>query len=273
MCIRNFISFSVSVHIGISLVSLKLEDLTIGYDKPVVSDIDLELRSPALVQVMGPNGAGKTTLLKTIIGVLKPLKGKIFVNNDDITGDPEKAGRYISYVPQIATYILGNVFPITVREFIEFEAKVYARRTRSRVDVDKVVDEILEIVEIPKELWSKGIDKLSGGQRQRLLIARALIADVPIIAMDEPLSAVDVEGKALLSNTLSKLKERNRIVIITCHDPELLMNYTDYIMLIGNNTYVFGKPDEVLQPHILAKFYRSSFIEFEKHIHICDFHL
>jgi zinc/manganese transport system ATP-binding protein len=255
------------------LVTLKLESITIGYDKSIASDIDLVLRSPALVQVMGPNGAGKTTLLKTIIGVLKPLKGRIFVDSEEITGNPEKAGRYIGYVPQIATYILGNVFPISVKEFIEFEAKFYAKQAKGRVDIDKVVEEVLKIVNIPEELWSKGVNKLSGGQRQRLLIARSLVVDTPILAMDEPLSAIDVEGRVLLANIVGKLKEKNKVVIITCHDPELLLNYTDYVMILGNNTYIFGKPSEVLQPNIIAKFYRSSFIEFEKHLHICDFHL
>lgn len=256
------------------MVTLKLKNLSIGYDKPIVSEIDVEITSPSLVQVMGPNGAGKTTLLKTIIGVLKPLKGRVFVDSVDITGYPEKAGRYVNYVPQIATYILGNVFPISVWEFIEMEVEAYAKEVgMRRSEISKAVMEILKAVEIPEELWFKGVNKLSGGQRQRLLIARALVRDRPVVAMDEPLSAVDVEGRNAIANLINGLKEKGKIVIVTCHDPVIMMNYTDYIMLLGNGSYVFGKPDEVLQPSILAKFYRTGFIEFGKHIHICDFHM
>lgn len=256
------------------MVELRLKNITIGYDNPIISNISITLKSPALVQVMGPNGAGKTTLLKTIIGVIKPLRGRIFVDEDDITGNPEKAGVYISYVPQIATYVLGNVFPISVWEFIEFEAEAYMRRFGLRRDnLSKFVEEVLNNVGIPKELWRKGVNKLSGGQRQRLLVARALLKNTPILALDEPLSAIDVEGRTIIVNIFSKLKEGNRIIIITCHDPELLMNFTDYVILLGKGMYVFGEPGEVLKPSILSKFYHISYVELEKHIHIYDYHM
>ncbi|MEM1645158.1 MAG: metal ABC transporter ATP-binding protein [Ignisphaera sp.] len=256
------------------MVELKLENIIIGYNKPIISDISITLKSPALVQVMGPNGAGKTTLLKTIIGVIKPLGGKVFVDKDDITGNPEKAGVYIGYVPQIATYVLGNVFPISVWEFVEFEAEAHMKRFGLRRDnLSKFVEEVLNTVGIPKELWHKGINKLSGGQRQRLLVARALIKNTPILALDEPLSAIDVEGRTVMANIFSKLKEDNRIIIITCHDPELLINFTDYVILLGKGMYVFGEPEEVLKPSVLSKLYYTSYVELEKHIHICDYHI
>jgi len=257
------------------LVELRLEDLSIGYDKPIITNIDFKLRSPVLVQVMGPNGAGKTTLLKTIIGVLKPLKGKIFIDEEDVTGNPEKAGTYISYVPQVSTYVLGNVFPMSVWEFVEFEAKAYMKRLGLHKNgLSKFIEEILNTVGIPKDLWHKGINKLSGGQRQRLLVARALLKkNTPILALDEPLSAIDIEGRAVIANIVGKLKENNKIIIITCHDPELLMDFTDYIVLLGRGIHVFGKPKEVLKPSVLSELYHASYVELEKHIHICDYHI
>lgn len=253
---------------------LKTDSLCIGYDRPIVRDINIEIRSPAVVQVMGPNGAGKTTFLRTLIGVLRPLSGRITINDEDITGKPEKAGKFVSYVPQIATYILGNVFPITAWEFVAFEAEAHAMRIGvKRSAVPKIVEEALSMVGIPRELWHRGIDKLSGGQRQRLLIARALIKDAPVMAMDEPLSAIDIEGRTVMAHMVGKLREMGKIVIVTCHDPVLLLPHTDYIMILGGGSYVFGKPDEVLTPGILDKMYKSCFAELEKHIHIYDYHI
>jgi len=251
-----------------------MEELTVGYEKPVISRINAVFRSPAFVQVMGPNGAGKTTLLRTIIGTLKPLKGRVYIDGDDVTGSPEKAGKYISYVPQIATYVLGNVFPVTVWEFVEFEAEAYAKRIGlRRDDVVKLVEKALEEVAIPRDLWGRGVDKLSGGQRQRLLIARALMKRTPVVVMDEPLSAIDAEGREIIAGIAARLKEEGRIVIVSCHDPELLLEKTDYIILLGYGEYMIGRPEDILKTQALAKLYRGGLIEYGKHVHICDCHM
>lgn len=256
------------------MVVLKIDNLDIGYNMPIVRNIDINIKSPAIIQIIGPNGAGKTTLLKTLIGILKPLKGRILVDSIDITSNPEKAGRVISYVPQITVYVLGNVFPITVWEFIEFEAKSYAKELGLRnKDIVKLIENILNLVGIPRDLWNKGINKLSGGQRQRLLIARALIKNTPIVIMDEPLSAVDIDGRATISGIISKLKNEDKIIIVSCHDPSMFMKYTDFVMLMANGSYIFGKPNEVLNPYILGKIYRECYIEFKDHIHLYDYHI
>ncbi|MEM2018917.1 MAG: ATP-binding cassette domain-containing protein, partial [Zestosphaera sp.] len=78
-------------------------DLTIGYAKPIVDGINAVFREKTLTQIIGANGSGKTTLIKTLVGILKPLKGSIFLYEEDVTGSPERIGRYVGYVPQIFT--------------------------------------------------------------------------------------------------------------------------------------------------------------------------
>lgn len=256
------------------MIVVEMKNLAIGYEKPLVENINVEISSPSFVQIMGPNGVGKTTLLRTLIGVLKPIKGRIYINREDVTGNPSRAGLYTSYVPQIATYVLGEVFPITVWEFVEFEAVAYAKSSNVSIkNVKKKIEEVLKLVDIPKELWYKGVHRLSGGQRQRVLIARALIRNTPILVMDEPLSAVDIDGKISITTLIKNLKNEGKIIITTCHDPSILIENTDYLMILAKGGYVYGKPEEVLKPSVLENIYRGCFVEYEKHVHLYDYHI
>ena len=91
------------------MVILNVKDITAGYGEvDILHSVDLQVKAGEIVSIIGPNGAGKTTLLKTVFGLLKPTTGKVFLNDNDITGlSPEKIVRKgISYVPQV-----DNVFP------------------------------------------------------------------------------------------------------------------------------------------------------------------
>lgn len=253
---------------------LKTVNLDIGFDKPLVRDINIYIEKPSLVQVMGPNGAGKTTFLKTLAGLIKPLNGRIYINGVDVTGSSERAGRFISFSPQIVASKQGETFPISVWEFVEFGADLCHKKRGagiSKIELRKVVKDALDSVGISQELWGKSIWRLSGGQRQRVFIARTIACDTPIILLDEPLSSIDPEGKAEIANLIGSIS-KSKIVIATCHDPEMLLRYTDLILLIGKGRYVVGKPENVLTGDVLREFYGESIVEFANHIHVCDYH-
>ncbi len=252
---------------------LETKRLTIGYGEPLVRDIDLALNRGELVQVIGPNGSGKTTLLKTLAGLLAPISGYIYIDGRDVTYNAKGLGKYIGYLPQYSLYTV-SIFPITVYEFIRNAYEIYLKTLDiqlSRNEISKRVIDMLNMVNIDRSLWNKSIWRLSGGQRQRVLLARALIHDPPILLLDEPLTSIDPEGRKSFANMLIDLK-RGKLIILTCHDPEILINQSDRVMIIGRGSYVIGRPDEVMRNDVLRMFYGDSIFEVGRHIHIYDSH-
>ncbi len=252
---------------------LETKKLTIGYRKPLIRDIELSLDRGELLLVIGPNGAGKTTLLKTLAGILTPLAGHIYIDGIEVTHNTKRIGRYIGYLPQLSLHSI-SIFPITVYEFVRNAYEIYLKSINislSRNEIDKRVAEVLSIVGIDRDLWSKSIWRLSGGQRQRVLLARALVHNPSILLLDEPFTSIDPEGRKVFANMIVDLK-RDKLVILTCHDPIILINQSNYIMIIGRGSYVIGRPSEVMRDDILRKFYGDSIFGLEKHIHIYDSH-
>ena len=106
---------------------------------------------------------------------------------------------------------------------------------------------------------------------QRVLIARALVHDPQILLMDEPLSAVDPRGRAELARLIGGLGEE-KLVIVTSHDPALLLEYTRSIILLNRRVVAVGPPSELLRIELLRKVYGGAAIILEPHVHICDSH-
>ncbi len=255
-------------------ITLAIEKLTVGYNGyPVIKDIDFSIKGPALLQILGPNGAGKTTLLKAVLGLLKPLYGRVIVNGSDVTGKPWRAGKYFGYVPQLFT-TSTTMYPVTAWELVENTYMLYRKRWPRlfpEKNVRRRVAEVLRAVGLPRDAWYRSFWRLSGGQRQRVLIACALVHDPPILLMDEPLSAVDPAGKVEIARLIGCLKE-TKLVIVTSHDPMLLLDYTDHIMLINREKYRIGRPEEILVPSVMEEFYGEAVVPVKDHLHICDYH-
>ena len=253
---------------------LRVEDLTVeirGYR--VLEGVTLELRGPGLVQVLGPNGAGKTTLLRAILGLVKPLHGHVVINGVEVTGDPAAAGRVTGYVPQLDA--AEKHFPLTAWELVLYECLARCQkwpRLGASPEAAKKAEAALEAVGLPREAWGRRLDRLSGGQRQRALIARALVHNPPVLLMDEPLSAIDPAGRAEIAELIAGLA-REKLVVVTSHDPMLLLEHTNEIILMhGGRVIARGEPPRVLSHEVLEKVYGAAALHVEKHIHIADSH-
>ncbi len=247
-------------------VTIEVEKLEVRYGKAITIQVeDLRLKGPALIQILGPNGAGKTTLLKTMLGLIKPNKGKVFMCGEEVTANPRKAGRYAGYVPQ--TIVQGSHYPITPLELVSYELRL--RGVRKPVDEIK---KVLNAIGLSEDTWNKPLRELSGGQRQRAFIAKALAHDPYILLMDEPFSAVDPRGRAALARFIGKLG-KERLVVVTSHDPMLLLPYTSYIVLLNKRVIAVGRPREVLDVDLLKRVYGEAVIWVERHVHISDSHV
>ena len=158
---------------------LEVQDVVSGYGSmEVLHGVSITVEQGKVVTLLGPNGAGKTTLLRTIFGLVKPTKGKIFYKGDDITGIPpqEMARIGLCYVPQEE-----NIFPtLTVQENLEMGA--FIRK-------DDYTDRMEEIFSFFPDLTDRRKSRagdLSGGMRQMLAIGRALMLNPEVLLLDEP---------------------------------------------------------------------------------------
>ncbi|GAB6147821.1 metal ABC transporter ATP-binding protein [Stetteria hydrogenophila] len=247
--------------------SIEVRDVWVYYgDTPALRDVNLRLEGLGLVVIIGPNGAGKTTLLKTILGLIRPAKGKVIVNGLDVTGSPEKAGRLIGYVPQLVRQ--SFLFPITPFELVSASLKLRGFRGDRR----KVTEHCLTKLRLPREAWYKPLSSLSGGMLQRVLIAKALAWDPPILVLDEPLSAVDARGRSEIAELIGNLS-RDKLVVVTTHDPILFIDHARLVVVIGDGRVVaVGRPEEVLKVEVLRKVYGAAARLVEGYVHIGDFH-
>ena len=250
---------------------LAAEGLSAGYgDEVVLKDLCFSFEGPGLLQVLGPNGSGKTTLLKALIGLIKPFEGRVLVDGEDITGRPEEASNFVGYVPQV--FAPEQHYPVTAWELVAGSYLFHKSRwPRLRPDdrCEEVVVRALRLVDLPEEAWHKSIWELSGGQRQRALIARALVHDPPIIMMDEPLSPVDPIGRAELAKHIGQMAS-SKLLVVTSHDPTILLPYTKAVLLLNRSFYLIGRPEEVLTLDNLREVYGEAAIRMEEYIHICD---
>jgi len=250
---------------------VEVRNLSVKYGSSIIiNNLNVLFSGPGLFQVLGPNGAGKTTLLKAIIGLLKPDKGRILVNGIDVTGKPSIAGKYIGYVPQLDSSLPQHTYPVSVYEYLATSYKLRVGNVTSSSLRDKVRD-ILELVGLDEEYLNHNIWSLSGGERQRIFIARALIHNPSILLLDEPFSAVDPAGRMDIAKLLGNLA-KDKLIIVTSHDPSILLRYTKKILLLNRSIYVYGSVDKVLDIRVLRKIYGSMMLSLKSSVHILDAH-
>ena len=176
-------------------------DLEVGYGRfRVAGPLSGRFDAGRLWALTGPNGSGKTTLLRTLIGLDTPLAGSV----------DRPSGLVVNYVPQIDA--LDPAFPVNVAEVVGMGI----RGRNSRSDRNRIREALATVGLQGKERHL--FRHLSGGQRQRALVARALITDTGILALDEPTSGIDADGSTTLWKLLTKCANANRIVMVSTHD-------------------------------------------------------
>ncbi len=189
---------------------LQIKDLSAGYtpDKIILKNINFKVFENDFIGIIGPNGGGKSTLLKLILGLLKPVDGKILFNNS-------KSKRLkIGYLPQINS--IDKDFPIKVIDVVLsglMNGNVFKRFSKN--DKEKALD-LLNKVGL-KNFYNNPISKLSGGQMQRVYLCRAIINNPELLILDEPNTFVDKNFEKELYQHLKELNKEMAILLVT-HD-------------------------------------------------------
>lgn len=209
---------------------INLSQLSVGYSlsHPVISDINLELRSGQLVCLIGENGIGKSTLLKTLTGFLPKLKGSLLLGNRDIDSFSQRElARQVSIVLTQKT----DVQNLTIEEIIGLGRSPYTGFFgRLRAEDRKVVDDAIATMGIEK-LRGRMIQTLSDGERQKVMIAKALAQETSIILLDEPTAFLDFPSKAETFQSLQRMAhERDKLILLSTHDLELAVRFADSLL-------------------------------------------
>jgi len=222
--------------------ALQFRDLTLGYDRhPAVHHLDGAVETGALVAVVGPNGAGKSTLFKGIVGVIKPLAGRIE------RGDPNPQN--IAYLPQAAE--IDRTFPINVYDMV---AMGLWRRAGSFGGIDRgaraLIEQAIAAVGL-SGFEDRAIATLSGGQMQRMLFARLLLQDARVIVLDEPFNAVDAKTSADLFDLVRRWHGEQRTVLTAMHDIDFVRANFPETLLLAREPVAWGRTANVLTPENL----------------------
>lgn len=211
-------------------MALQVKNLSKSYQKkPVVRDVSLKVEKGQVVGLLGPNGAGKTTTFYMIVGLVRPNKGQIILNGEDITHLPtyKRARRGIAYLPQNPSVFQKLTVEDNLMAILEtMQLPVGEQRERAR--------ELMNELGI-YHLKDKKAYFLSGGERRRVEIARALVTSPSFILLDEPFAGIDPITVADIQSIIFDLKKRGIGVLITDHNVRETLQITDfsYIMHQG----------------------------------------
>ncbi|MEW6250360.1 MAG: ABC transporter ATP-binding protein [Planctomycetota bacterium] len=180
-----------------------------GTEKRAVDHISFEVRPGEIYGLLGPNGAGKTTTLRMISGLLRPTAGRVWIGGAEVTDRPEAVKRHIGYL----TANTGLYARLTPLEMLDYFATLYdIPRERSRARIGELVHWL------GMEPYMRlRCGALSTGQKQRVSIARALIADPPILVLDEPTLGLDVLSNRLILEFIRTQADCGKAVLLSTH--------------------------------------------------------
>ena len=222
-------------------MKLHCENLVKKYGvRTVVKGVSMEVQQGEIVGFLGPNGAGKTTSFYMITGQIVPNEGRVFLDDEEITGLPmyQRAQKGIGYLPQDASVFRKMSVEDNIVSVMEMRGIPKPERERR---LESLIDEF----NLSKVRKSLGL-QLSGGERRRCELARALAIDPKFILLDEPFAGVDPIAVEDIQYIIAKLKYRNIGVIITDHNVGETLAITDRAYLLYEGTILQqGTPQEL----------------------------
>jgi osmoprotectant transport system ATP-binding protein len=214
-----------------------------GADRPAVDRLSLEVPAGEICVLVGPSGCGKTTAMRMVNRMTDITDGDILVGGRSVRqSDETELRRHVGYViQQVGLFphrtVADNI--ATVPQLLGWDRK----RTAARVD------ELMDLIGLPREMARRYPAQLSGGQRQRVGVARALAADPPVMLMDEPFGAIDPINRERLQNEFLRLQaEIRKTVVFVTHDIDEAIKMGDRIAVMqeGGHLAQYAPPAELL---------------------------
>lgn len=234
---------------------MEIRHLNFSYGKKqILNDLSLSFEEGKITTLLGANGSGKTTLFKLCTRNLRPQRGLIMLDNENIFHLKRKDfAKKVAIVHQ-QNRVTGN---ITVRELVSYGRTPHLRMMQQagRED-DEAIEWSLEVTNL-KEIAHEQVVSLSGGQRQRVWIAMALAQKSEMIFLDEPTTYLDVRYQVELLKLIQALnREFGLTIVMVLHDINQALQYSDHLVGLKNGNLLFyGKPNEVISSESISALY------------------
>lgn len=194
-------------------------------DQTVLDNVSLSVADGQVVTIVGPNGAGKSTLIRVVLGLVKPTRGFVRAPH----------GLAIGYVPQ--TLSVERTLPLTVRRFLSLAIQERMSTERLRT----ALEEVRAAHVLDRQMYA-----LSGGELRRVLLARAILRRPRLLALDEPVSGVDVAGQEEFYGIIARVRETTGCaVLMITHELHLVMAATDVVICLNRHVCCAGHPHAV----------------------------
>jgi lipopolysaccharide export system ATP-binding protein len=233
------------------LATLSLENLVKIYNgRQVVNSVNMKIKNNSVVGLLGPNGAGKTTTFYMTIGMIKPDKGHVFLDEEDITTYPMylRARKGVGYLPQET-----SVFKkLTVQQNI---MAILETLSISKLEQKERADMLLDELGI-KHLMNQKANQLSGGERRRLEITRALATNPSFILLDEPFAGIDPLAVIDIKNIIEHLKNRGIGILISDHNVRETLEACDKAYILNDGKIIeSGSPEKIVASKTARRIY------------------
>lgn len=231
-------------------MAIKIENLSYTYmkdtpfEKNALDNINLEIKKGEFVAIIGHTGCGKSTLIQHFNGLLKPEKGKIYINGELVNDSNIKEMR--KKVGLVFQYPEYQLFETTVYKDIAFGIK--SEKLSKDEEYERVKSALLK-TGLTEDLLEKSIYDLSGGQKRRVAIAGIIVMDPEILVLDEPAAGLDPAGRDEILGFAKKLRDESGItIILVSHSMEDVAKLADKIIVMNDSTVeMIGTPREVFK--------------------------
>lgn len=215
--------------------AVSMENIEKRYGEIVALDgVDLALRKGEILALVGDNGAGKSTLIKCLAGVHSPTSGTIHIDGQPVTIDSPRESKELGIETTFQDLALASNLTVAQNIFLGREVMKGLDRIFGILDKQSMNDrtrELLEDLEIDVEPNAL-VGDLSGGQRQLVAISRMLLTDPQVVVMDEPTSALSVEGADRVLELIEQLRDQGISVLLISHNLENVLQVADRVQVL-----------------------------------------
>lgn len=234
-------------------MSLRIEKLRLTLNQiPLVEDINIEVPEASFFSVIGPNGAGKSLLAKSILGLIEPSAGSIFLDEASPNKIPHT---WIGYLPQVKSF--DRRFPALTQELVWNGLKGGWPFRISKSELEKIEQALSRVK--ATHLLDRSLRELSGGELQRVYLARAFIQNRKILILDEPTTGIDSFGEQDLYELLEDFKrETGTTIMMVTHDIDVARHHSSHVLVMNRKQLSFGPPQLSLEQSIIERAFGHS---------------